>query len=188
MRTQHKAAATLVGQVISPNSRSIVAQLAELFTGAQGTDFRVTFDDSLLAARRNVYPALAANGMGVSSLASDAAVPPSRLPELLNQIAALEKEHSRPIAVVAHAGDGNIHASVWGDVDDPADVKRASKVIDLISQIAVRLNGTVTGEHGIGSLKRHLLSYALDDTSRDIHQRIKTALDPQGTLNPGRGI
>ena len=100
----------------------------------------------------------------------------------------LEGSHSRLIPVVAHAGDGNIHAAVSADVTSAADVDVAEEVIELIAAKAVRLGGTVTGEHGIGSLKRHLLTYALDDTSREVHRRIKVALDPLGILNPGRGI
>jgi glycolate oxidase len=182
------AAATLVGQIVDPHARRLIDRLQRLFTDADGYDFRASSDDALLVGRRNAFPALAARGMGVSWLASDAAVPPSRLPELLDEIKLLEASHKRLISVVAHAGDGNIHAAVSADLQNPADVEVGERVVELIAAQAVRLGGTVTGEHGIGSLKRHLLTWALDDTSRDVHQKIKEALDPLGILNPGRGI
>jgi glycolate oxidase len=183
-----KASATLIGQIISPSALAQVQELRLLFEHCQGFGFRASADDSLLTARRNAFAALSAHGLGVAWLASDAAVPPSRLHELLDFIQSLERRYSRQISVVAHAGDGNIHAAVSADSTDLSDVAVAEEVVEQIAIQAVRLGGTVTGEHGIGSLKRHLLIHALDDTSREVHRSIKLALDPLGILNPGRGI
>lgn len=182
------ASATLIGQIISPLARGQAHELSLMFEQCRGFGFRSSTDDSLLAARRNAFAALSAHGMGVAWLASDAAVPPSRLHELLDFIQSLEGRYSRQISVVAHAGDGNIHAAVSADSTEPGDVAEAGELVEQIAIRTVRLGGTVTGEHGIGSLKRHLLVHALDDTSREVHRSIKLALDPLDILNPGRGI
>ncbi|WP_104045156.1 FAD-binding oxidoreductase [Arthrobacter sp. ZGTC412] len=183
-----KASATLIGQIISESALRQARELRNMFEQCGGFGFKSSADDSLLGARRNAFAALSAHGMGVAWLASDAAVPPSRLHELLDFIRNIQERHSRQISVVAHAGDGNIHAAVSADSTKPGDVAEAENIVELIAIHAVRLDGTVTGEHGTGSLKRHLLVHALDTVSYDVHRSIKQALDPLGILNPGRGI
>lgn len=182
------AAATLIGQIIAVDAEEQTEQTRVLCETAGGIGFAVAADESLLTARRNALPALAANGMGVAWVASDAAVPTSRLSELLGTIKALETTSGRLISVVAHAGDGNIHAAIMADLSDSEDLRKAHHVAAIIAATAVKLGGTPTGEHGIGSLKTGLLDVALGDAARDVHRRIKCALDPLGTLNPGRAI
>lgn len=182
------AAATLVGQVIDSRVDDLLTQWSRMLAKTGGTDFIWSASDTFLTARRLAFPALAARGMGVTYLASDAAVPPSKLGKMLEGIEALEVGSNRQISVVAHAGDGNIHAAINATSDDPADIERAALVVEQIARLAVDLGGTVTGEHGIGSLKRNLLELSQDETARAVHQQIKRALDPCRILNPQRAI
>jgi glycolate oxidase len=89
---------------------------------------------------------------------------------------------------VAHAGDGNTHPLV---VFDPADADaeaRARGAYDAVMRIALDLGGTITGEHGVGRLKRPWLEDYLGPDVLELNRRVKAALDPQGILNPGAGI
>ena len=90
------------------------------------------------------------------------------------------------VGVVGHAGDGNFHPNVVFDGQDPDQVKAAQKAFDDIMAIALELGGTITGEHGVGTMKMELLERELGQRSLDVHRAIKKALDPQGILNPGK--
>jgi FAD/FMN-containing dehydrogenase len=92
------------------------------------------------------------------------------------------------ISVIAHAGDGNTHPLI---VFDPADVdmaRRADIAFGEIMELAVALGGTITGEHGVGRLKRPWLAGQIGPEAMELNRRIKAALDPAGILNPGAGI
>lgn len=123
------AAATLVGQVIDSRVDDLLIQWSRMLAKTGGTNFIWSASDTFLTARRLAFPALAARGMGVTYLASDAAVPPSKLGKMLEGIEALEVRSNRQISVVAHAGDGNIHAAINATSDDPADIERAALVV-----------------------------------------------------------
>jgi glycolate oxidase len=90
------------------------------------------------------------------------------------------------VATVAHAGDGNIHPLIVFDASDAQAVARALRVFDALMRDALELGGTITGEHGVGSLKPDALLQQLDPTSQWLHARIKDAFDPAGLLNPGK--
>ncbi|EUA73413.1 FAD linked oxidase, C-terminal domain protein [Mycobacterium xenopi 4042] len=92
------------------------------------------------------------------------------------------------ISVIAHAGDGNTHPLIVYDPTDAAVAERAEAAYGEIMDLALRLGGTITGEHGVGRLKRPWLADQLGPDAMALNRRIKDALDPLGILNPGAAI
>jgi glycolate oxidase len=141
----------------------------------------------LLDIRRLSYPAIERLG---ATLVEDVCVPRSRLPEMVECIERAADRHGVMIATVAHAGDGNLHpvfvfdrGLAEGDV--PPAVWAAA---DEVFRAALGMGGTLTGEHGVGLIKRQWLALELGEDSLHVHRAIKNALDPAGILNPGRGF
>ena len=89
------------------------------------------------------------------------------------------------ISVIAHAGDGNTHPLIVYDPADPEMTRRAEKAFGDIMDLAISLGGTITGEHGVGRLKKPWLADYLGPEALELNRRIKKALDPEGILNPG---
>jgi glycolate oxidase len=139
--------------------------------------------DALFAARRLAYPALERLG---PVLTEDVCVPRARVPEMLERIEAAARAHDTQIANIAHAGDGNLHPLIITQPGDGAARHRAQKAFDDIIGAALALGGTVTGEHGVGLLKRRGLAEEAGEAVLDMHAAIKTALDPAWILNPGK--
>ncbi|MGY1686824.1 FAD-binding oxidoreductase [Geodermatophilus sp. SYSU D00867] len=139
--------------------------------------------DLLLAARRMALPALEQLG---STLIDDVAVPRSRIAEFLDGCDGIAVRRGLTIGVVGHAGDGNMHPTVCFDPTDPDQRARAFAAFDDVLELGLALGGTVTGEHGIGSIKVEWLEREIGEVSLDVHRRIKDALDPAGLLNPGK--
>ncbi|KQY06794.1 FAD-linked oxidase [Mycobacterium sp. Root135] len=140
--------------------------------------------DALFAARRLAYPALERLGPVITE---DVCVPKENVPEMLGRIEALALRHDVQIANIAHAGDGNLHPLIIGPSDDDADLwRRIHAAFDGILDAALDLGGTITGEHGVGLLKRGGLVNELSPTVMGMHRAIKDAMDPAGILNPGK--
>ena len=137
------------------------------------------------AARRAAFPAIEKLG---SLMLEDVGVPIPLLPELLAGIDAIAEANQVQIPVVAHAGDGNTHPIIVHPRGDEAAKERATIAFGEVMQLAIRLGGTITGEHGVGRLKRGALEDQLGPEVMALTQRIKRALDPQGILNPGAAI
>lgn len=139
--------------------------------------------ESLLAVRRAMHPAMEALG---TVLIEDVAVPRSRLPEMFAAIRRIADRHDIAIPTVAHAGDGNLHPNLvyTGDEVPEAVWNAASELFEA----ALALGGTLTGEHGVGTLKRRWLGAELGDEQLALQHRIKAAFDPLGLLNPGKAI
>jgi FAD/FMN-containing dehydrogenase len=121
-----------------------------------------------------------------TTLIDDVCLPRTKLAEMVDRIEQISQATGLTIATVAHAGDGNFHPNVVFDPSVPGEQDRAVMVFDEIMQIALELGGTITGEHGVGVLKKRLLAEELGGLNLDVHRRIKTALDPDGILNPGK--
>ena len=139
---------------------------------------------SLWKARRSVSPALARKAP--NKLGEDITVPRSAIPEAIRRLKALSIRYGLPIVIFGHAGDGNLHPNILFDKRDP---EQWSKVVMMASEefnLALELGGTLSGEHGVGLLKRPYLQQALGPVSIGIQKRIKRALDPQNILNPGK--
>ncbi|MUN39201.1 FAD-binding oxidoreductase [Actinomadura litoris] len=139
--------------------------------------------DALFEARRLAYPAMERLG---PVLTDDVCVPRALLPEMLTRVEAAAVENDVHIANVAHAGDGNLHPMIIVPADDEAARVRAVRAFDQIIAGALDLGGTVTGEHGVGLLKRRGLHDELDPAVVALHHAVKAALDPAGIFNPGK--
>ncbi len=138
--------------------------------------------EAFVSARRLVFDAVDCRG---SLFFEDVGVPVPRLPELLAAVAGIAERYDLEIPVVAHAGDGNTHPLVVYDATDPGSSKRAKEAFAAIMQAAIALEGTITGEHGVGRAKRSALPDQLGPDVMALSLKIKKALDPDGVFNPG---
>jgi glycolate oxidase len=141
--------------------------------------------DALFEARRLAYPALERLG---PVLTEDVCVPKAAVPEMLGRIDAIAARHETLIANIAHAGDGNLHPLLITPPGDEAARKRAQAAFHDIIAEALALGGTVTGEHGVGLLKRDGLESELGPEVLALNRAIKDALDPQHLFNPGKVV
>ena len=139
--------------------------------------------DALFAARRLAYPALERLG---PVLTEDVCVPIAAVPDMLARIEHIASKHDILIASIAHIGDGNLHPLLIAEPGDTAARDRAKLAFEEILTAALDLGGTVTGEHGVGLLKRSGLSRELSPAVLDMHRAVKAALDPHHILNPGK--
>ena len=179
------AAAVLVGQFIGHDAAENVTTAARICRSAGALLVEQADGDVLLEARRVSGRALSAEGLRVSS---DVAVPIAQLGEMFAAIERIGAEEGVAVPTFAHAGDGNLHPSVIVSTEDEDARQHAERVLDRISDAALALGGTLSGEHGIGSLKRHALGKQLDPATLATHRMIKNAFDPRHILSPGRGI
>ena len=138
--------------------------------------------EALAAGRRAAIPAVELRGR---LLLSDVGVPLPRLGDLIAGVDAISREREVTIAMLAHAGDGNTHPLVVFDPADAEAAERAELAYGEIMSLAISLGGTISGEHGVGRMKRPWLREQIGDDALEIAERIKVALDPDGILNPG---
>lgn len=169
--------------------RDEIAHMERLCVEA-GADLVVTSDEEaegrmLMAARRLAYPALERRG---ATLLDDVAVPLPAIGALLSGVAAIAAEHELLIGTFGHAGDGNMHPTIVYDPADAAQVNATRAAFGAILDLGLALGGTVTGEHGVGTLKREHLASELGPDVLALHHAIKDAWDPMGLLNPGKGM
>ena len=184
-------AAQLTIQTDGP-AAGVEAEAIAAVLGAAGGAVAVSHDrqegERLLTIRRSMHPAMERLG---TALIEDVSVPRSALPAMFDEIARVEREHSVAIPTVAHAGDGNLHPNFIFDAQpDEFGVIEAPEYIwaaaDDLFRAALRLGGTLTGEHGVGVLKRRWLADELGDDQWELQRRIARVFDPQGILNPGK--
>jgi len=169
--------AAAAGEIAEIERWCEVHHAAEIFT----TDDPAT-GEQFVAARRVAIPAVERRG---SLLLEDVGVPPTQLGALVRGIANIAAHREVEIAVIAHAGDGNTHPLIVCDRSDPEQTARAQVAYGEIMDLAIALGGTITGEHGVGRLKKPWLGSYLGADALALNQRIKDALDPAGILNPG---
>jgi glycolate oxidase len=141
--------------------------------------------EALFEARRLAYPALERLG---PVLTEDVCVPRSQVPEMLSRIEAIGRRHQVQMATVAHAGDGNLHPLFITPAGDDGARLAAQAAFEEMLDDAIALGGTVTGEHGVGILKREGLRRELDPGSAALQEAIRAALDPQRLFNPGKAL
>ena len=184
-------AAQLTIQTDGPAAIQEAEAIAAVLRGAGGT-VAVSHDreegERLLTVRRSMHPAMETLG---TALIEDVSVPRSALPAMFDEIARVEREHGVVIPTVAHAGDGNLHPNfIFDGVPDEFGVVEAPEYIwraaDDLFRAALRLGGTLTGEHGVGVLKRRWLADELGEDQWELQRQIARLFDPQGILNPGK--
>jgi len=125
---------------------------------------------------------------GLTKLNEDIVVPRSRLADLFQFAAKLQKKHGLQLACFGHAGDGNIHTNVMVDFTRPGAKKRSAAALDDLFAQVVAWGGSITGEHGIGLAKKPWWPLAASPAVRQLHRTVKAALDPRGILNPGKFV
>ncbi len=177
-------ASQLTIQTDGPAARDEAEAIATLLA-SRGATVDVTDDPDtgaeLLRIRRSMHPAMETLG---TTLIEDVSVPRSRLADMFDEIARIEQAYGITIPTVAHAADGNLHPNfVFAGVEVPEHIWQAAD--DLFTS-ALRLGGTLTGEHGVGVLKSRWLKAELGDAQWELQQRITRAFDPAGILNPGK--
>lgn len=125
---------------------------------------------------------------GLTKLNEDIVVPRGKLEELFRFTGGLQKKHGFQVACFGHAGDGNIHVNVMADMSAPDAQKRCDAALDDLFKFVLEIGGVVTGEHGIGLAKKPWWNLAASKELRHLHRVVKTALDPNGILNPGKFV
>jgi glycolate dehydrogenase FAD-linked subunit len=183
------AHALLLAQSDSGGQRGLdeIAAVSSVCSAAGASEVHTTADldegRMLLDVRRLAGPALLRYG---SVLVDDVAVPRSRIAELLDGTAKIAANNDVMIGVLGHAGDGNMHPTVIFDEADAEAKKRAYEAFAAILELALALGGTITGEHGVGTLKLDWLAREIGPVGLRVHTAVKQALDPLGILNPGK--
>jgi glycolate oxidase len=141
--------------------------------------------DMLMEARRRAFPALQALG---DVLLDDVSVPASRVGHLVRSIAEIAARHQVRIATFGHAADGNLHPTIIYDRHSANQEAAAQAAFAEVLTAALALGGSITGEHGVGVLKKRFLGQELGVAGLELTNRIKEAVDPLGILNPGKVV
>lgn len=138
----------------------------------------------LWKARKALSPALRTIAPG--KINEDVVVPVSKIPDFIAQLNALSKKYQITIVNFGHAGNGNIHVNLLIHPEDSNEVKRADACLKEVFDCVFKLNGTLSGEHGIGLVKKPFIERALDQTSLTLMRKVKAQFDPDNILNPGK--
>lgn len=138
----------------------------------------------LWATRKALSPAL--RTVAPKKINEDVVVPVSRIPELINGLEKLAQTHDIKIVNFGHAGNGNIHVNLLIDPDDSQQMQRADACLDEVFSLVLTLNGSLSGEHGIGLVKREFIAREIDSVSLQLMKAIKRQFDPHDILNPDK--
>lgn len=180
--------ALLLAAFDTPDPTADLTAVAELCTAAGATEVVPAADaaesELLLQARRMSLTAL--ETVKSATMIDDVCVPRSKLGAMIEGTAAIAEKYDLTIGVCAHAGDGNTHPVVCFGHTDADESRRARESFDEIMALGLELGGTITGEHGVGVLKKEWLARELGEVSVEMHRGIKAAFDPLGLLNPGK--
>jgi len=186
------ASALLMIEVDGPMA-GIAASAAQVANAARGNGCLVvdlaTTDDEvarLWRTRKALSPAL--RNVAPRKINEDVVVPVSRIPDLIEGLDALAREYGVAIVNFGHAGNGNIHVNLLVDPDDPEQMAATDPCLDAVFNLVLKLEGTLSGEHGIGWVKRSFIDRELDSTTLRLMAAIKRQFDPDDILNPGVGL
>jgi len=170
--------------------RSELRDLDRILTGARPKFVQralgPTATEQLWKLRREFSYAL--RDTGLTKMNEDIVVPRGQLEALFKLGARIQKRHRLPVACFGHAGDGNIHVNIMVDETSTGYETRRDAALDELFQGVLALNGVITGEHGVGLAKRPWWPQAVSPEVRELHARVKSALDPQNILNPGKFV
>ncbi|MER6527910.1 FAD-linked oxidase C-terminal domain-containing protein [Streptomyces sp. NPDC001508] len=180
--------ALLLAAFDTPDPAADLAAVGALCEAAGATEVVPADDaaesDMLLQARRLSLTALEA--VKGTTMIDDVCVPRSRLGEMLEGVERIAEKHRLTIGLCAHAGDGNTHPTVCFDADDAEESRRARESFDEIMALGLELGGTITGEHGVGVLKKEWLAREIGPVGVELQRAVKQVFDPLGILNPGK--
>ncbi len=186
-----KESAALLMVEIDGNKESIPAAIESIRNAANTKgliEMRVAESDQeiqdLWKTRKALSPALRQTAPG--KINEDIVVPVSRLAELIDQLNQLSKKFKLPIVNFGHAGNGNIHVNILYDPDSENEQKRAHQCLEQIFDCVLKLNGTLSGEHGIGLVKRDYIDREIDADTLQLMRSIKKQFDPKNILNPDK--
>jgi len=141
---------------------------------------------ALWALRKALSPAL--RTVAPKKINEDVVVPVSRIPALINGIERLAQRFGITIVNFGHAGNGNIHVNLLVNPDEPQEMANAEPCLEALFRLVLDLGGTLSGEHGIGLVKRQYVSLEIDPVSLRLMHQIKAQFDPHGLLNPGKAL
>lgn len=141
---------------------------------------------SLWETRKALSPAL--RNIAPKKINEDVVVPVSEMPALINGLQGLSEKYAIPIVNFGHAGNGNIHVNLLIDPDDPKQMQQSENCLDEVFSLVLQLNGTISGEHGVGLEKRDFVAREIDATTLDLMHRIKAQFDPNNILNADKKL
>jgi glycolate oxidase len=140
--------------------------------------------ERLWESRKALSPAL--YHLKPTKINEDIVVPRTKIPNIIHSIRQIEQKYDLKIVNFGHAGDGNIHVNIMTDKNDLNEYLRAKDAVKEIFEETIRLNGTISGEHGVGLTKSQYLDMELSGKSIDLMRKIKSVFDPKGIMNPGK--
>ena len=164
------------------------SKMEELAKANGAMEVRVARDATeaaqLATARRSAFSALAR--LAPTTILEDATVPRSELAHMIRFVAEVAKKYELKIGTFGHMGDGNLHPTFLTDERNEAEIHRVHEAFKEIFDEAIRLGGTITGEHGIGLAKKEFLPKFAGAAQMRVMRELRKALDPKGILNPGK--
>ena len=164
------------------------AKMVELAKKNGAMEVRVAKDEAeankLATARRSAFSALAR--LAPTTILEDATVPRSELAKMVRFVAVIAKKYNLRVGTFGHMGDGNLHPTFLTDERNKEEMHRVHEAFKEIFDEAIRLGGTITGEHGVGLAKKEFLPKFIGPASMRVHRELRKALDPHGILNPGK--
>lgn len=138
----------------------------------------------LWKARKLVSPAIVRKKP--TKISEDATIPRSKIPEMFKRLKQIKEKYNIDLVVFGHAGDGNLHPNIITDKRDKEEMKRVELAVAEIFETAIQLGGTLSGEHGIGTMKTPFMKMELGEAGLDMMKRMKSAWDPKNIMNPGK--
>jgi D-lactate dehydrogenase (cytochrome) len=176
------------GSPASVEEQAQAVQAIAADNGGRGFQWATRPEDRtrLWEARHNAYFACLQLKPGCRSFTTDVCVPISRLADCINATIADLEASFLPAPILGHVGDGNFHCAILANADDPREVEEAERLNSRIVERAIAMDGTCTGEHGVGLHKMAFLRDEHGDDALELMARLKRAFDPQNIMNPGK--
>ncbi|MBT2709238.1 hypothetical protein J7I91_14955 [Pseudomonas sp. ISL-84] len=138
----------------------------------------------LWKARKLLSPAI--TRIKPTKISEDATVPLSQIPVMFKRLKEIREKYNVSLVVCGHAGDGNLHPNIVADIRNQEEMERAEKAVEEIFRAAVELGGTLSGEHGIGTMKAPFMELEVGKEGIELMKSIKRAWDPNNILNPAK--
>lgn len=165
-----------------------IKRTGELCLKAGARDIKIPKNEiekqEIWKARKLVSPAIVR--IKPTKISEDATVPRSKIPDMCSRLQEIRDKYNVHLVVFGHAGDGNLHPNIICDKDNREEMVRVEKAVSEIFQAAVELGGTLSGEHGIGTMKASFMEMELGEAGLDMMKRIKSVWDPNNIMNPGK--